>query len=335
MILIATSTAAILLAVLAAFVLARRRALLRLRRGARIARTSRGPVQYATAGSSTPVLVLHGGVGGWDQGMLLALDLFAGAEVLVVAPSRPGYLDTPAGTGCTPADAADTCAALLDAIDIRKAVVVGISGGGPTALQFALRYPGRTAGLLLVAAITKHHVQPGRTRSSPAGRIIFANALGPVLDFVLWAWLGLSRLATRRFARMLLQTCETGDAAFLRQRVASIVSHPDQVLWMRGLCRSIFPLSGRRVGLANDLAQFAALAESPAEYAQIACPTLVMHGRLDGNVPVEHAQWVADAVPGARLEVVETCGHLLWMSDDAPRLRRLAQQLVTQAATSL
>ena len=70
----------------------------------------------------------------------------------------------------------------------------------------------------------------------------------------------------------------------------------------------------RKVGLDNDLAQFASLPVYPVE--EIRCPTLVVHGRHDGNVPFSHAQFVADGVPNAQLFVAETCGHLIWMSDD-------------------
>ena len=54
---------------------------------------------------------------------------------------------------------------------------------------------------------------------------------------------------------------------------------------------------------------------------EISCPTLVVHGRHDGNVPFSHAQFVADGVPDAQLFVAETCGHLIWMSDDAQPVR--------------
>ena len=80
------------------------------------------------------------------------------------------------------------------------------------------------------------------------------------------------------------------------------------------------PLSVRKVGLHNDLKQFARLGVYPVE--QIRCPTLVVHGRYDGNVPFSHAEFVGQNVPGARMFVLETCGHLLWMSDEADAARQ-------------
>ena len=45
-------------------------------------------------------------------------------------------------------------AALLDALSIDKVVVMGVSGGGPTTLNFALRHPDRCSGLLTEVAVS-------------------------------------------------------------------------------------------------------------------------------------------------------------------------------------
>jgi pimeloyl-ACP methyl ester carboxylesterase len=47
-------------------------------------------------------------------------------------------------------DSVDDLAALLDHLDVDRAVVGGMSQGGFVALRFALRYPRRTAGLVLI-----------------------------------------------------------------------------------------------------------------------------------------------------------------------------------------
>jgi pimeloyl-ACP methyl ester carboxylesterase len=41
----------------------------------------------------------------------------------------------------------------------------------------------------------------------------------------------------------------------------------------------------------------------------IACPTLLLHGRQDGTVPVEQAILAGKLIPGARLALLEECGH--------------------------
>ncbi|MGB4861552.1 MAG: alpha/beta fold hydrolase [Tepidiformaceae bacterium] len=42
----------------------------------------------------------------------------------------------------------------------------------------------------------------------------------------------------------------------------------------------------------------------------IACPVLVICGSDDGMVPPENSRQIANAIPGARFELIEQCGHL-------------------------
>lgn len=44
---------------------------------------------------------------------------------------------------------------------------------------------------------------------------------------------------------------------------------------------------------------------------QVRCPTLLVVGRNDLLTPPEHAQEMAALIPGARLELLDECGHLL------------------------
>lgn len=117
--------------------------------------TSHGPVEFSLQGSAPYMLVFHATPGGHDQNM--AGTPFLEAGLGVITPSRPGYLRTPLATGQTFEDQADANAALLDALGVDRVVVHGISGGGPAAIQFAARHPGRTYALLLSSAVTQAH----------------------------------------------------------------------------------------------------------------------------------------------------------------------------------
>ncbi len=137
--LIAVLVAALLIV---AWFLAWRGAKLRyLRANSLVADTSRGPVEYARRGDGPVVLVLHGGLGGWDQALFLGQDMGAEACFTVLAPSRVGYLRTPLSTGATPEEGADAMAALMDSLGMGEAAVIGVSAGGPTALAMALHHP--------------------------------------------------------------------------------------------------------------------------------------------------------------------------------------------------
>lgn len=60
------------------------------------------------------------------------------------------------------------------------------------------------------------------------------------------------------------------------------------------------------------------------------CPTLVLCGEADGLTPPEVSREIADAVPGARFEVLPRCGHMLTLEQPAAVAEQLATWL-TQA----
>jgi len=62
--------------------------------GSKVIETARGPIEYTTYGQGSPVLVIHGAGGGYDQGLVTA-KRFVGEGYLSIIPSRFGYLRTP------------------------------------------------------------------------------------------------------------------------------------------------------------------------------------------------------------------------------------------------
>ena len=62
--------------------------------------TPLGPIEYAERGDGDTILAVHGTLGGWDQGLVVAEFLRVNG-FKIIAPSRPGYLGTPLATGRT------------------------------------------------------------------------------------------------------------------------------------------------------------------------------------------------------------------------------------------
>ncbi|TXL74114.1 alpha/beta fold hydrolase [Vineibacter terrae] len=86
----------------------------------------------------------------------------------------------------------------------------------------------------------------------------------------------------------------------------------------------------RRVGAATYLRQEQAVmtrADSRPSLAAIHCPTLVLCGRLDAATPLMLSQEIAVAIPGARLDVLEDCGHLSTMEKPEAVNRALTEWL--------
>ena len=126
----------------------------RLGRGSEVIETPAGVVEYARAGEGLPVLISHGGAGGYDQGLLTAR-MFLDDGFQAIAPSRFGHLRTPLARGSCAAAQADAYARLLDALHLERAAILGVSGGGPSSLQFALRHPRRSVALVMSAATSR------------------------------------------------------------------------------------------------------------------------------------------------------------------------------------
>lgn len=73
--------------------------------------------------------------------------------IRVFAVSRFGYLRTPRPDDASPEMQADAHVCLLDALDVDKAAVMGVSAGAPSALQTAIRHPARVSALVRVVPI--------------------------------------------------------------------------------------------------------------------------------------------------------------------------------------
>jgi pimeloyl-ACP methyl ester carboxylesterase len=95
-----------------------------LARRPRVTQTTAGPVELAEAGEGPALLSVHGSGGGWEYALGQAA-VFALNGFRVIAPSRPGYFGTPLATGRTYIEQADALAALLEALAVDRAAVLG------------------------------------------------------------------------------------------------------------------------------------------------------------------------------------------------------------------
>jgi pimeloyl-ACP methyl ester carboxylesterase len=232
-------------------------------------------------------------MGGWDQGVLLARSIGA-AAFRWIAPSSPGYLGTPLSAGRAPEAQADAYAAILDALGVDAAAVAAVSGGGPSAVQFALRHPRRCRALVLVSA----------------------NAIGGIGVRLPLAWY-VMKLAARvppLVAAMRRKAERDPDAAARR-------SIPDAALRARTLrdpeagplmlalqASTLDRMALRLPGTEVDIAT--SRADLRPELERISAPVLAVHGTADRAAPFAQAEAVAARVPGAELLAIPGGGHV-------------------------
>jgi pimeloyl-ACP methyl ester carboxylesterase len=260
-----------------------------------IVETRLGPVECASYGEGTAVIALHGGMGGFDQSLLLAQSAIAVPGFRILAVSRPGYLGTPLGSGRSPEQQADLCAALLDALGIARAAVIAVSAGGPCALQFALRHAGRCWAMVTVSACTGHLDTPRLVSRSLA--IMRVAVRVPFME----------RAISRRMAGTPEEAAHRSIAD--AELCARTLAHPDAGPLLVSLLTSTFDhLRQRLPGTVNDTAQFRH--DNAYPLAQIAVPTLAIHGTGDRVVPFAYGKALAEAVPGAELMAIEGGEHV-------------------------
>lgn len=286
----------------------------RVSTGSTVVETPCGPIEYATAGEGRPVLVVHGAGGGFDQGIYLSRPLAANG-FRVIAMSRFGYLRTPLTADASAAAQAKAHACLLDALNTPRVAVVGASAGAPSSMQFALRYPERTAALvLLVPAAYPFHIRQRPAgampeRTSTETRFLFDTALKS--DFLFWL---APRIARRTVVRAIL-----GTPPWVVERASA-----DEQARVAGVLARILPVAPRRLGLLNDAAITSSLPRYDLE--RITAPTLIVSFPDDLFGTYEGARYSAEYVPGARFISYPSGGHL-WVGHQEELMRQIADFL--------
>lgn len=269
------------------------RARARVAAGSQVIATACGPIEYADVGSGPPMLMIHGAGGGFDQGLALAAS-FAPGEYRVIAPSRFGYLRTPAPEYATAASQADAHACLLDALGLHSVVVVGVSAGAPSALEFALRHAERSRALVLVVPGWYPSVAAPPQRVGPIAQKIMDWALRS--DFMFWA-----------FAKALPAAASKAVLAMPPEVVAS--ASPAEQARVTTILWDVLPISQRAVGLSREARLTVAPLSAPLE--QIHAPTLVVSAQDDLYGTWNNAQFIHQGIPNSRFIGFPTGGHLL------------------------
>lgn len=278
----------------------------------RIVATELGDIEFAVVGEGVPLLSLHGTPGGYDQGLvgIRAIPGNAPENTMTISVSRPGYRGTPLSSGETFEEQADLFAALLDELGIDRAVVFAASGGGHAGLQFAIRHPDRTLGLILYAPEVKSEVRAG---FESASSLADTRTQVFMTEFGMWL-LGAS------FAPVLMRDFDPDD--------------PAQVSMVTATLESAIPWGGRDEGRLNDLIQRMDPAIDDWPLEEISAPTLILHGDADRNSPYEASREAASRIPNATLVTFEGGDHYVIVTrrtEVEGRIRSFTQAVASQA----
>jgi serine/threonine protein kinase/pimeloyl-ACP methyl ester carboxylesterase len=180
--------------------------------------------------------------------------------------------------------------AVVDALELERFPLLGISQGGPIAIAYTLRHPERVSRLILYGSYGRGQLHSGLSDEEREEREL-------MLRLIRVGW-GKHHPGFRQVFTSLFLPDGT----------------PEQVQWFNELQRvSASPENAARMCAAFYSLDVRELAP------QIRSPTLVLHGRGDLRIPFAEGRLLASLIPGARLVPIESRNHLILESEPAWR----------------
>ena len=233
--------------------------------------TNRGSIDVVEQGGGprTPILFLHG-VGSDNRVWAPQLHHF-GQSRRVIALSYPGYGKSAFVPDASRDDYAAAVIAAMDALDIERAHVCGLSLGGVIGIALHAAAPHRVRSLILADTFAVH----------PDGQAIFDRSVEASRT------IGMAALAEAR-------------ASALLGKAAGPDLHRAVIATMSAIDPAAYRLGARAVWLADQRERA----------ARIAVPTLVLVGEEDAVTPPTLSEQLAALTPGAILERITDAGHL-------------------------
>lgn len=256
------------------------------------AETANGPITGHEGGdpAGPAVLLLHGGPGLTDYMEMLAPELDGWRAIYYQQRGHaPSATEGPFTVSRNVADAL----AVLDAVGVDRAVLIGHSWGVHLALQIAIAYPERVAGLVLI------------------------DGPGPIGDG------GAPEMGQNLIDRV--PAAQGPAVAELLERLSSpAASDDDAVAWTKALWPGYFASPGNvppyppglRTSLVCNAMTMASLMEALADgfadsLKSVTAPAVVLAGG-GSPMPVSQSEEIAALLPNSTFRVVPGAGHLIW-----------------------
>lgn len=236
-----------------------------------------------------PLVMIHGAFGA-AQDFAVSLMPQTAQRFRSIAIDRPGhgYSERGEDLPVTPDKQAQYLHAALEALDVRKPILLGFSFGGAVALAYALQYPDEIGALVLIS--TASH--PWQAPVELSYRLDGTPVIGPLLRYTLVTPLG--HLVAEDGVRSVFSPAPVAPAyaqapLALSLRPASYQANAEDI-------RTLKPF----------------LAFQAPRYPRLSVPLILLVSDEDNAAsPAIHSRRLAAAVPGAELIDVMGGGHPL------------------------
>jgi len=170
------------------------------------------------------------------------------------------------------------CRVVMDTLDIDSCVLVGMSMGGFVAVRFALAYPERLDGLVLIDSMAEAYTEEER------------EEYGGLVEGV------------RGADRMPLEVAEMAADLMFSER-----AHEEQADLVQHWIDRWHTYPGDAV--AAEIESWRTEPGVADELGAVDIPALAIHGEDDQSIPPERARRTVDALPQGRMELIPGAGH--------------------------
>ncbi len=236
---------------------------------------------WERSGAGEPLLLIQGMSGthlSWGEPFMSGLE--PGFDCVVF--DNRGIGNSPVVTEpFTISDLAGDALAVMDAAGLETAHVLGISMGGMVAQELALAHPDRIRTLTLGCTYC----------GGPGSSLIAPEDAGPLLE----------ALGSGELDRVLKAMYDVNLSPAFRAEESHFADFTAMA--------SALPARQQTVQLQTQALYGH---DTQARLAEIAAPTLVVHGTEDKMIPVANGELIASLIPGADLEILDGIGHMFW-----------------------
>ena len=241
-----------------------------------VARVRGIELTYTDAGRGPAVVFLHGFP--FDRSMWRGQVERLSADFRVIAPDLRGHGEsTLTSEPSTMEVLAEDVAALLDELNVPRAVVCGLSMGGYVALALYRAHPSRVRALVLADTRSKADTEDARRTREENARRALAEGMSPIVDSML--------------PKLLSESTRENE--------------PEVVARVREMMSGVSP-----EGAAAALRGMALRRDQTDLLASIDVPALVVVGSEDAVTPPSEAEAMHALIEGSRLRVIEGAGHV-------------------------
>ena len=262
------------------------------------------------------IVFIHG-TAAWSELWLETMAPLADAGYHCIAIDIPpfGFSEKPVAASYGNHDQAKRIVALMDALEVQRAVLVGHSFGGGATMETALMVPDRIEALILLAVGGLNlNLQPALEKQTPFVLEMFLNT--PALRNPVLATIATNPLFTKKIiSRIVLDPADVTDEKVKIFQQPLVLQDATNTFgeWLR------YVLTVQEVSLTS----------SPVNYQALTMPTLIIWGDSDTIIPLKDGEYLKSILPNAELVIMKNVNHIAYIEDN-PKFVEIALEFLNR-----